>query len=52
LKIIAQLAVIDALAKQRVEVDVVSDRELTDRLQRGRKRLGITKEVSFLDNEG
>jgi phage terminase small subunit len=42
LKILAQLALIDALAKQRVEVDVVSDKELMGRLQRGRTRL-LTK---------
>lgn len=38
LKIIAQLACVDALAKQRVEVDVVSDKELTERIRRGRDR--------------
>lgn len=41
---------IDALAKQKVEIDVVSDRELTDRLIRGRKRMNNENdgEVSFL----
>ncbi len=41
---------VDALAKQKVELDVVSDRELTDRLIRGRKRMNDENdgEVSFL----
>lgn len=38
LKLIAQLAMVDALAKQKVELDVVSDKELTDRIKRGRER--------------
>ena len=38
LRTIAQLAVVDALAKQRVELDVVSDKELTDRIRKGRER--------------
>jgi phage terminase small subunit len=49
LKILAQLAIIDALAKQRVELDVISDKELLDRLQRGRKRMNNEDgNVSFL----
>ena len=34
---IAKHVSVDALAKQKLEVDVVSDRELTDRLIRGRR---------------
>lgn len=50
LKIIAQLAVIDAMAKQKVELDVISDKELMERLQRGRLRLkeGKDEEVTFI----
>jgi phage terminase small subunit len=40
---------VDALAKQRIEIDDVSDRELLQRLQDGRKRMNKTDdEVSFI----
>ncbi len=42
---------VDALAKQKLEIDVTSDRELFDRLHRGRKRMmddDDDGEVSFL----
>lgn len=41
---------IDALAKQKLEIDVTSDRELFERLHRGRKRMKDDDdgEVSFL----
>lgn len=52
LKILAQHVSIDALAKQRVEVEVVQDKELLQRLQEGRKRMNTIEhdtEVSFID---
>lgn len=53
LKTIAQLATVDAMAKQRVEVDVISDKEVLERLHRGRDRNKLSsthdeKEMSFL----
>jgi phage terminase small subunit len=39
---------VDALAKQRIEIDDVSDRELLQRLQDGRKRMNKDDEVSFI----
>ena len=52
LKILAQHVSIDALAKQKVEIDVVTDRELLERLQDGRRRMNtieVDAEVSFID---
>jgi phage terminase small subunit len=52
LKTLAQHVSIDALAKQRVEVDVVTDKELLERLQDGRRRMNtieVDAEVSFID---
>jgi len=52
LKILAQFASIDALAKRKIELDVTSDKELMDRLYRGRTRLLKSSEaVSFLEND-
>ena len=50
LKTLMQHVSIDAMAKQRVEVDDVSARELVERLQRGRQRNQTNKEedTSFL----
>lgn len=47
---IAKHVTVDALAKQRIEIDDVSDRQLTERLMRGRKRMNDEneKEISFL----
>lgn len=52
LKTLAQHVSIDALAKQKVEVEVVQDKELLQRLQEGRKRMNTIEhdaEVSFID---
>jgi phage terminase small subunit len=52
LKTLAQHVSIDALAKQKIEVDVVTDKELLQRLQDGRKRMNTIEhieEVSFID---
>jgi phage terminase small subunit len=52
LKTLAQHVSIDALAKQKVELDVTSDRDLFERLQSGRKRMNVIEsipEVSFID---
>jgi hypothetical protein len=46
---IAKHVHVDALAKQRIEIDDVSDRELLQRLQDGRKRMNKNDdEVSFI----
>ena len=46
---IAKHVSVDALAKQKIEIDDVTDRELLERLQRGRKRMNKTDEgISFL----
>lgn len=46
LKTLMQHVSIDAMAKQKVEVDVVSDKEMLERIQRGRKRMN--EDTSFL----
>ena len=50
LNTIAKHVSVDALAKQKIEIDDVSDRELTERLARGRKRMNDESEgdISFL----
>ena len=47
---IAKHVTVDALAKQKIEIDDVTDRELLERLQRGRQRMNKTddEDISFL----
>jgi len=52
LKIIAQLAAVDALAKNKIDLEVTQSQDIVDRLKRGRDRAAVKSklddEVSFL----